>query len=91
MITSVAMGSNTVLTGSMDGTAILHDLVFNLHLHTLGSLYNPPITAVTLSKDEHFAVIANTQAQLYDVSTGQLMKSFTGHNDLISSVAISTC
>jgi len=85
------MGRNTVLTGSLDGTAMLFDAQFNMHLHTMGTLFNTPITAVTLSKDEQFAVIASIQAQLYDVGTGNLIKSFKGHNDLISSVAISTC
>jgi len=55
---------NRVLTGSADGTAILHDLVLNVQLHTFGKLFGKPITAVALSKGETFAIVASSEAHV---------------------------
>jgi len=52
-----------------------------------------PITSVTLSDKGTFGVTAGLDnvVKVWDIETGNVIKRFYGHQDTISSIALSTC
>jgi len=52
-----------------------------------------PITSVTLSDQGTFGVTAGIDniLKVWDIETGNVIKRFSGHQDTISSIALSTC
>eukprot|EP00116_Pleurobrachia_bachei_P006534 sb/3466796/ len=77
-ITSIAIGEEEIVVGSVDGWLRCYDIrLGKLHEDFMGE----PITSVTLSSDHQSVLVGclDSTVRLIDKVTGQLLNDYTGH------------
>ena len=79
------------MTGGVDGVAKLQDYKNQVLMHEFRQ--NSSITSLALSSEGMFAVTGGVDriARLQDIIKGKLIRTFIGHQDSISSIALSNC
>ena len=60
-------------------------------LHTFGRKHSAPVTSVAISPDGRYLITGSEDhtAKLWDIASGEELRSFAGHSDRIYSVAVS--
>jgi WD40 repeat protein len=79
-----------IVTANQDGSAHIWDVARGVELTTLCCQPYGPVWFARFSPDGRYvATVGNSDARLWDASTGGYLRSFVGHVDVVTSVAFS--
>ncbi|KAF2139670.1 uncharacterized protein K452DRAFT_300206 [Aplosporella prunicola CBS 121167] len=90
-VNAIQMRGNLLVSASGDGTAMIWDLEKRLFVRELRS-GDRGLAAVEFSDDAKYVLAGGNDQTVYkfDISTGNVVKKFTGHNGLVRSLFLDT-
>lgn len=79
------------MTGGLDGKILVWDLKTKQIVTKIQN--DDSVTSVAMSNGSKYVAVGglNGKVTLYNIKTGEIKNSYNGHNQMVTSVALSMC